>query len=105
MVEHCTTFRGYPTLSWFNTMSKCFIARTKAIALYHVLLQYSCYVVQYYCKVALYYTKTTSVTYIYDTIEPMEWTQRSIALLLEEYDIFVRLKNSPLHTSGELKRM
>ncbi len=94
--EYCITFRDFTTVTRFNTLKKCSIYRSKARALQHVSWLYSCLVAQYYCLVALYYTITHSVTYKYEPLAPMECTQRSIALLFEEYGIFVRLQSCPL---------
>ncbi len=56
MEEHCPTFRDYTTGSWFNTMIKCSISRTNAIAVQHISSQHYSVDVQYYCLVSLYYT-------------------------------------------------
>ena len=95
MEEHYSTFLDYTTLSGFNTMINCSTSRPNAIALQHISSQHYCLVDQYYCLVALYYTITHSVTYKYDTLEPMECTQRSIALLFVEYDILLRPASCP----------
>ena len=98
MPKHYNTFRDYTCVLSFNTTQKCFISLTKGIALQHI----SCW---YYCFVPLNYTITKSVTYKYDTIEPMEWTQRSIALLFEEYKILLRLSSWPVHFKGDWHEM